>query len=102
MTVGEYLNKVSHEEHLLRVAELAIDPYRDMARILGNICTVSAKADREYPHSDSDLVRAYKYNEAQKVTTLQESERSLLYAFVGKEAADKILAEIRERERPDE
>ena len=102
MTVGDYLSKVSHEEHLLRVAELAIDPYRDIARILGTLASVSAKLDKEYPYTDHQLIKEYKYQEAKTQTSLQDSERALLYAFVGKEEADKVLAQIRERERPDE
>ena len=98
MTVAEYLSKVSHEEHLLRVAELAIDPYRDVARMLGTLVSVSAKLDKEYPYTDSQLVKEYKYQEMKNVTSLQDSERSLLYAFVGKEEADRVLAQIRERE----
>lgn len=98
MTVSEYMSKVSHEEHLLRVAELAIDPYRDLARILGNICTVSAKTDRDYPYCDNSLIKAYELAEAQKTTHMTESERSFLYALVGKEEADKVMQQIRERE----
>lgn len=98
MTVAEYLSKVSHEEHLLRVAELAIDPYRDVAKILGTLVSVSAKLDKEYPYTDNQLIKEYKYQEMKNVTSLQDSERSLLYAFVGKEEADRVLAQIRERE----
>lgn len=98
MTIGEYMEKVSHEEHLLRVAELAIDPYRDIAKILGTLCMVSIKSRETYPHSDSQLLREHTYREAKANNHMTESDYSLLYAFVGKEQADKVLQEIRERE----
>lgn len=101
MTVNEYMEKVTHEEHLMRVAELAIDPYRDIARILGNICTVSAKINREYPYSDTNLIKEANYQETKQHTNMTETEYALLCAFVGKEQADRVLQQIRDRERSD-
>jgi hypothetical protein len=96
------MSKVSHEEHLLRVAELAIDPYRDMARLLGTLCSISAKIRTEYPYSDKSLIDLLHLKEAESHKSLQDSERSLLYSFVGKEKAEEVLAQIRQREGSNE
>jgi hypothetical protein len=90
------MNSITHEELMLREAELVIDPYRDMARAVCNLVLASCPGLRQYPNSDLDLVHVNEEEEA-KGKTFEDYE-GILIALAGKDKVEKALDEIKSRE----
>jgi hypothetical protein len=94
MTLDTYLSSVTPAEHILRIAELVIDPYPDIASILGSLFMATVKSSRSYPHCESLLENDHKFQEIQQTgNVMSDSERTLLYSLFSQEEVRKVVAE---------
>jgi len=95
MTLSTYLSSVTHAEHLLRVAELTVDPYPDIAESLGHLFMATIKSSRDYPHCEKTLSNHAKFEAIQSQTGMTDQDRSLLYSLFSPEEIARVVNEAR-------
>lgn len=86
---------------MLRIAELVIDPYPDMASILGSLFMATVKSPRTYPHCETLLENDHKFQELeqQKGKGMSDSDRALLYSLFSPEEVNRVVAEAEAKAR---
>lgn len=102
MTLQTYLTSVTPIEHALRVAELVVDPYPDIATTLGHLYMATIKSNRDFPHCESPLLTHSKFLDIQeqgKSGGMTDSDRSLLYSLFSREEVAKVVTEAQEKQK---